>query len=122
MKICYSWAVAVVYLLEKGGAYFHDIVDFIIKTDVTELGERGNTPDKTMWSTLTQKVIDGSPVFNEEGDQYFSLYDEDEMREHSEVRLVYEKLEQKRNMDNIIKENHQLKAKLQSIKQLCEET
>jgi len=100
MKVCSSWAVAVVFLLEKddGVASVEEITKYIISTDLTTLGEEGPTPEKTVRSILgRQKNTKGlHQVFCCEDDDCYSLWFPEEIKEHEKVKLVYEMLERKK--------------------------
>ena len=90
---CSSWAVAVVFLLEKGEASVDEITNYIEKTDLSGLGEEGSTPDKTMRSILGNKTDkNGHQVFYCEGDDRYSLYFPEEIREHEDVKQVYDEM------------------------------
>ena len=131
MRKCESWAVAVVYLLEKGSAHYKDITDYILEQDLTTLGEKGTTASQTIGAVLRKKVVNRQEVFILGRDGYYSLNNEDNVKDHEDVQYVYQCLKNnKKKLGNVElgaenkilrEENQQLKAKLQSIKQLCEE-
>jgi len=97
MRPCASWAVAVVYLLQRDNRMepVENITDYIRETNLTALGEKGATPLKTIRSMLGTKELDGHNVFYSETDDCYSLYF-DSTKEHEEVQYVYQCLKNKR--------------------------
>lgn len=129
---CDAWAVAAVYLLENEmGHYEYELTNFVVKSGISTLGEKGKTPHQTLKTILLKKKICGDDVFLMQGGGYYSLNRKEIIAQHNEVLLAHQLLKQKKEdvplnevkeqNKRLLKENQQLKAKLQEIKQLCDE-
>ena len=82
MKKCEPWAVAAVYLMQSGNEKKHytNIVNYILKTEATELIEKGMVTSQTVNEILKTKVVEGRAIFKSEGNGYYSLEDEGAIR------------------------------------------
>lgn len=123
MELCKNWAVAAVYLLENQAGYLEDIKDYIIEKNVSKLG--GITPDSTIRNALQTTNIDGDPVFRQEDPKddpnYYSLWNEDEIKKCAEVKRVRERLEWKENIRNLKERIGLVEQEISRAKQLCDE-
>jgi uncharacterized phage infection (PIP) family protein YhgE len=111
MKKCQPWAVAAVYLMQSvsGKEHYTKIVDYIFETDLTELAEKGVKTSHTITERLNQKVIDGRAVFDNNGNGYYSLNDEDTARNYEEIQGVVQCL--KDNNQEVKLRTHKSKEK-----------
>lgn len=112
MKKCQPWAVAATYLMQSinGKEHYTDIVNYILKTQLTELTEKGVATSHTVTEMLNQKVINNRAVFDTDGNGYYSLNDEDAARNNEDIQGVIQTLE-----DNNVKVSlrpHQTKEKM----------
>ena len=120
MKVCETWAVAAVYLMKEKSAHYDDITSHILGTNLTRLGEKGGTPSQTVGSVLRQKRISLDNVFYSKGNGFYSLADEDSIKDCDEVKLVFEMLEWKENVNKLKDNMTSLETSISSIRQLCD--
>jgi hypothetical protein len=88
MRKCDAWATAVVYLLDKTIGHYKNITKYILDSDLTILGGKGNTPDHTIGSMLCNKAIDGQNVFKSLGRGRYGLLNPEEIQDHESVQLL----------------------------------
>lgn len=97
MDKCEPWTVAAIYLMQSanGKEHYTDIVNYILKTELTELTEKGVGTSRTVTEMLNQKVINGRAIFNTDGNGYYSLNDENEALNNEDIQGAIQSLKEK---------------------------
>lgn len=134
MRKCESWAVAAVYLMDCTGGveHYRKITRHICATNLTTLGEKGRSASQTVGTMLRTKKVDGKDVFVLKGNGYYSLSDKDRIKDHDDIRYVFQRLDESKTKigdDELMEQNKKLREenrrlceKLKAIKKLCKNT
>ena len=103
MKKCEPWAVAAVYLMQSGNEKKHytNIVNYILKTEATELIEKGIVTSQTVNEILKTKVVEGRAIFKSEGNGYYSLEDEGAIRKNESIQSAIQYLKDNEQEANL---------------------
>ena len=96
MKKHDTWAVAAAIMLRDGNMCQHyvTLADEVRRSELTTLGEKGETPSQSMGVILRTTKIDGEPVFASAGEGLYDLAAPERIKHYGEVQAAQQSMEE----------------------------